>query len=324
MASQLEIRNSFGGGELAPEFHSRNDLKTFAEGMAVLKNVFILPSGGVTVRPGCEKVTDLKTRSTGKRVRLGELVSRRGEKFAVFITEDGILVCDARGQLIKRFSQSMTELGKLQLLRLEGRLLFVHEDYPLKMLSASETQASAYDWQFADWQFADWQFGLRQDPETKKGYPTQPFYRFAPADATLETHSTNGTVVVKCSRQYFTPAHIGRWLSYRKGYLKIGGYHNPTSVTATYHKNLGGNVTASTDWAEQAFSDPRGWPKTACLYRGRLCLAGSKSAPNWLWISKAGNYEDFLTSEGLAGEAMSFGLAEGPARKSPPWRASSI
>ena len=52
MSRQRLAKTSFTAGEIAPELLGRGDLAAYANGAALLRNVFILPTGGVTRRPG--------------------------------------------------------------------------------------------------------------------------------------------------------------------------------------------------------------------------------------------------------------------------------
>lgn len=309
MAARLEIKNSFSGGELAPEFHARSDLKAFGEGMAQLKNVFVLPGGGVKTRPGTEKTASLGAISDGERCRLAEFVSARGERFTLVIRVPKISIYDDNGALLAAINRRIAEPQLLQFVRIEEGLLFVHPNYQPQLLTAVGTADSRR------WRLTPWQFNTVTDETTKKVYPLQPFYRFAPPGVTLQCRSDKRYTDVTCSVAYFTRQHVGLWLRYRHGMAKITKYYGPTKVMITYYKNLGASVLPSADWSEQAFSDLRGWPSAACLHRGRLCFGGSEDSRNWLWLSKAADYRNFTPFGERADEAMSFGLAEAVGEK---------
>lgn len=73
------------------------------------------------------------------------------------------------------------------------------------------------------------------------------------------------------------------------GLVKITQFNSATSVTATVIENLH-STDATTEWAEQFFSDRRGHPRAVCFHRNRLCLGSSE-----IWLSQPGNYENFRT-----------------------------
>ena len=59
MAQSRMLKTSFTAGEVAPELLGRPDLRAWANGARVLRNVFIQPTGGVTRRPGLRHVAML-------------------------------------------------------------------------------------------------------------------------------------------------------------------------------------------------------------------------------------------------------------------------
>ncbi len=61
MTRQRLSKTNFTAGEIAPELLGRGDLTAYGNGAALLRNVFILPTGGVTRRPGLRFVGRLQT-----------------------------------------------------------------------------------------------------------------------------------------------------------------------------------------------------------------------------------------------------------------------
>ena len=56
-------------------------------------------------------------------------------------------------------------------------------------------------------------------------------------------------------------------------------------------------TTASTYWTEGAWSDYRGYPWCCGFHAGRLVFGGSNTYPTGLWLSVAGDYENFLRGD---------------------------
>lgn len=75
------------------------------------------------------------------------------------------------------------------------------------------------------------------------------------------------------------------------GYAQVTAYGSATSVTATVIGRLP-TTSATTRWAEGAWSDRRGWPRTVTFYEDRLWFGGSESKPQTLWASTVGDYEN--------------------------------
>lgn len=77
------------------------------------------------------------------------------------------------------------------------------------------------------------------------------------------------------------------------GYVEVTAYTSATEVDGTVVKRLPGSSTSGTDrWAEGAWSDFRGWPRTVAFYEDRLWFAGSSNNPQTLWASTSGDYEN--------------------------------
>lgn len=62
MTRQRLSKTNFTSGEIASELFGRGDLTAFENGAALLRNVFILPTGGVTRRPGLRYIGTLQNR----------------------------------------------------------------------------------------------------------------------------------------------------------------------------------------------------------------------------------------------------------------------
>lgn len=91
------------------------------------------------------------------------------------------------------------------------------------------------------------------------------------------------------------------------GMVKITGYTSPTSVEATVVKPLYA-ATATKVWAEGAFSDKRGYPRTVCLHEQRLIFGGSQHRPLSVWGSVVDDFENFRYTANNDG-AFSFSLS---------------
>ena len=81
------------------------------------------------------------------------------------------------------------------------------------------------------------------------------------------------------------------------GYVHITAYTDSTHVTATVDtKQPIGNTNATEMWWEAAWSDVQGYPAAVCFYEDRLTFAGTQGSPRGVWMSKAGDYNNFGTS----------------------------
>jgi hypothetical protein len=75
--------------------------------------------------------------------------------------------------------------------------------------------------------------------------------------------------------------------------FNITGYNNPSSVNAVlYHGSHNGQGTKA--WAFAAFNSIEGYPGSITLHDQRLILAGTRAAPQTLWMSAIDDFENFL------------------------------
>lgn len=99
-----------------------------------------------------------------------------------------------------------------------------------------------------------------------------------------------------------------------KGIVRITGVTNGKNATATVINELGG-TTATKDWAEGAWNDKRGYPRSITSFQQRLILAGSYSEPTTLWISVSADYENMDVGTAKDSDAIVYTVAS--ARQNP-------
>lgn len=92
-----------------------------------------------------------------------------------------------------------------------------------------------------------------------------------------------------------------------KGLVKVTGYTSPTSVNVTVVRALEA-TTATSRWSEPAFSNYRGYPRTACFHDQRWVLGGVASSPLTIFGSVTADIFNFERS-GLDDGAFVYELA---------------
>lgn len=108
---------------------------------------------------------------------------------------------------------------------------------------------------------------------------------------------TSGTAVVSLT---FAAGSI-------TGIVRVTGYTNNTTVTASVLKHLG-RTTASVNWSQGAWSDRNGWPTCTALFEGRLWFGGRDN----IWGSISNAYESFDDTQVGDSGPISQGLGSGP------------
>lgn len=99
---------------------------------------------------------------------------------------------------------------------------------------------------------------------------------------------SSGTVSIDLTSDPFT----------QSGTVEVTAYTNTKSVTVSVLRTLG-STSATTNWAEGAWSDYRGYPSTVTFYQDRLSFASNEAEPQTIWFTEAGNYTSFLRSSPL-------------------------
>jgi hypothetical protein len=82
------------------------------------------------------------------------------------------------------------------------------------------------------------------------------------------------------------------------GVVKITGFTNSTTVTATVLKRLPTSVLSGTiRWREGAWSAVRGYPSCVSFFAERLVFASTSHQPQTLWFSETGQFEAFAPTD---------------------------
>ena len=68
MARSAPAFSSFTAGEISPKFEGRINIEKYKEGLADLTNMIVIPSGGITRRPGTEFLGEVKSSSVKTRL----------------------------------------------------------------------------------------------------------------------------------------------------------------------------------------------------------------------------------------------------------------
>lgn len=95
-----------------------------------------------------------------------------------------------------------------------------------------------------------------------------------------------------------------------RGVVKVTGFTSSTVVAVevidkVLSNNSNDNAVTTSMWAEGAWSDYRGYPRTVTFFEDRLWWASSTNNPDTLWSSKSGLYENMEFSDlGLDDDAI--------------------
>lgn len=85
---------------------------------------------------------------------------------------------------------------------------------------------------------------------------------------------------------------------YQMGVAQITSYASTTLVNIEVQRLLASTATTS-NWAEGAWSDFRGFPSTVVFAQDRLIWGGSLYDPQTMWMTQTGNYYNFMRGDPL-------------------------
>jgi hypothetical protein len=282
MVAIRRLKTSFSAGELSDELLGRADLRAYENGARRLRNVFIMPTGGVRRRPGLGHIATLPGPG-----RLAAFEFNTEQTYLLVFT-DRLMTVFRGSQEISRIITPWTEaqLAQLTWTQSADTMLIAHPDLPPQRL----TRGPGESFVLAPWRFVAF-----------------PFFRFGDEDVTLAVSATTGNVTVTASAPTFLPLHAGAEFRIGKKRLRISSVTSSTVASATVLETLLGTA-ATRDWDEAALSSARGWPTTLCFHQDRLVIGGSRDLPNRLWLSRTGDLFNFDLGSGLDDEAIEFAL----------------
>ena len=132
MRTLRTVQTSFTAGEVDPRLDARVDVARYYSGAAVLRNVLVLPQGGVQRRPGLRHVADLPA-AAASGVRLIPFAFSAAQTFLVVLYAGGFTVFRADGsQVFSATGQpwNATVADQANWAQSADTLLLFHRDLP--------------------------------------------------------------------------------------------------------------------------------------------------------------------------------------------------
>lgn len=290
MPHVFTYKTSFTAGEVSTELAGRGDLTAYDNGAGKLRNIVVMPTGGISRRAGLRYV--------GNALGDGRLVAFEFNTEQVYL----LVFCDGSVDVYENGVKLTTiaatpwtqaQIKSINWVQSADTLLVVHPDVPPKKI----TRDKAGTWSVTDWTFYE------KDTVIK-----QPHHKFADDTVTMAASATTGTITLTASADVFDAAHhVGTRMRLQQKEVEITAVASATSATATVKETLV-NTTASKDWEEQAYSSLHGWPVSVCFHQDRLVVGGSRDLPNRLWMSKSSDLFNFDLGTGLDDEAIEFAI----------------
>tara|TARA_R110000751_G_scaffold64835_2_gene132983 strand:+ start:8123 stop:10039 length:1917 start_codon:yes stop_codon:yes gene_type:complete len=274
------FQTTFSAGEIDPNMVSRSDSPSYYNGAKTMRNWMMLDTGGIMRRPGSTNLAELP--SSG---RLLPFTFATGEEYIFVLLNQSLRVYNPAGVLLTTISGCpwvTAELFEINYAQYADTMYLVHKNFQVQEIL--RTGSSAFT--RSDLAFED------------DGSVRQPYFKYAPQSVTLNPSGTSGTITLTTSEPYWTSdyASAGIVVRHKGKEMLLTTFVSTTVMNATVEQTLT-DSTASTEWDEQAFSNPQGHPAAITFHENRLWLAGNKGRPSGLYGSKSGSFENFDTAD---------------------------
>lgn len=107
----------------------------------------------------------------------------------------------------------------------------------------------------------------------------------------------NWIVTTVTAADAFTAADVNKFMFVNEGIIRIDQFISKSEVRGEILLKLTTDIEAiANSWAlkQDIFTSNLGFPRAVTLYQQRLVLAGTKSYPNYVWLSRVGDVTNFL------------------------------
>lgn len=304
MGRQIRLlKSDFTSGEVDPLLKARTDIKHYFSGAERLRNVIVMPQGGIKDRPGLKYINNVSTLASGNDPDDGaRFVSFEFDSDTTYL----LLFLDQEIRIYKNGAQvhSITgltqwtgaKLADMNWTQSNDTLIVFHPStQPYTIVRVSDTS---------------WTI-------TALTFDYIPKYDYSPSTSnpagTLTPSAATGQVKLTSSSSVWVSGHVGQKVSGNGGLARIVQINSASVAVAVVEIPFyNTDAIASGDWTlhsgfEDAWSNTRGWPAAGTFHDGRLWLGGGPR-PSTIWGSRIGEYFDFEPGSGLDDEPIELTL----------------
>lgn len=320
-----EIQSTFSLGELDPILLARADFEGYYKGARRLRNVLVIPQGGVVRRFGLNYIaTVIDTDDNAPITDSDEvngivydfsaaksflIIARPHDRTGTPAVAFDIYLNNTLQTTVTTTDYTIAQIKDLYFETAKDRVLIFHESVQPKQLKRTNDTT----WALSSIDFAyvpTFDFSIIDGTSYRGGSDT-----FTPS-------ATSGVgITLTGSSAFFTQGHVGGVFFGGGGILRITAV-NAGGTIATGDTVEDFNSTAAIKgvnavlteaaWGDSSGGTPagkdRGWPSRAAFFQNRLCLAHSSSLTNVVWFSSSGDFFNFDDSEALDTSSFAIGV----------------
>lgn len=315
-------QTSFTGGEFAPSLFGRTDIAQYDNACAILENFLIRPYGPIISTPGTEYINACKTGGSTSIVRVIDFVFSRTDAYIIeigvgyfrFHTNGATVVSTGTTPYEVAHTYTASEIEDIHFAQFNDVIQLAHPDHPPARL----TRMASNSWTLTDFPFTGGPYA--PDNVIYSGGTTSLL-----TSATITPSGTGGSITLSASANLFIPSSstLGHVNTFWKvgalvtdsttgldvqGYVKITAVTNPSTASATVVKQLSG-TSATTFWAQGAWSSVLGYPARVTFHQQRLFWARTAYQPQSVWGSQSFVYENYSVNGGEDSDALDLTLS---------------
>ena len=146
MARSAPAYSSFTAGEIGPKFEGRTNIEKYREGLADLTNMIVMPSGGVTRRPGTEFLDEVKDSAVKTRLIPFQfkatdtyILEFGDEVFRIY--RNGALVTSGGSPVEVVTPYAAADIFDLRFVQSADTMYFTHPSYDVRKLTRTDHDA---------------------------------------------------------------------------------------------------------------------------------------------------------------------------------------
>lgn len=279
-------QSTFSLGELDPRLLARADWDGYYKGALALRNLMVIPQGGVTKRFGTTWIDEIEGITDDTEIRITTFEVGADDNYVLVFVPNNILIFHD-GALVATVptSYGATEISALRWAQDASRLIIVHPDHAPALLKRLIAHTS--------WSLTDMAFKNKPVYDFLENYTATTFTLSPAPDIT----SYDVTTTITASTGIFTAEHVGGVFIVNSLIVRITAFTDSTHVdgrvTTPPAESLASANGADCLIALPIFSATRGWPVSVTFFQNRLVFGGSRDLPEVICLSRIGNFTDF-------------------------------
>lgn len=279
-------KNNFNAGMLSSYLYHRYDLNIYKNGAKKIINGVILPSGGVKKRSGTKLIDYFETefRCEGYEIKgEGDFVICFADKFIKIFN-----VKNNKSQTIESI-YSFEEI-KNACFAQNNNCIYIATG--LKKIHYLECENGM--WELKEFDFLD-NGSTRFSPFMKSEEPVK--------------FSIDSNNYIVANKPFFNKKMIGSCIKIMGGTVELCEFVSEIKMKFNAKTPVvgGNNITR---WEMEIFNEFYGFPKIILFHNGRMILANNERFPNYIFMSKTGEINNFMLGDALDTDGIMIGISK--------------